>query len=317
MPPEQFGGRAVPASDLYGLGATLIYLVTGRDPADLPQIDLRIQFEQAANLSPALTSWLKWMTQPSLDKRLSSAQQARQALEKPQSILKDTASTIYVNAARPESTKIFLHKDANYLKISIPAMELQYGKANFWLSLIAFVIGLPFFLMGLLAILIPVLFLLVSLLTLNIGGLIGSLIFSFLFTPIVGFFFGILGFIAIYPLLDQLYHGTRSTRISIDKQEISLTYKFWIFRVTRTVKRQDIIELLVRAMSNPSAWKKRDIYTWFTSNTITLQGRKERFHIRKYPGLTEAELYWLADELSTWLNVPLTKACFQTITTTK
>ncbi|HBE34384.1 MAG TPA: serine/threonine protein kinase, partial [Cyanobacteria bacterium UBA11368] len=27
MPPEQFGGRAVPASDLYSLGATLIYLV--------------------------------------------------------------------------------------------------------------------------------------------------------------------------------------------------------------------------------------------------------------------------------------------------
>ncbi len=26
MPPEQFGGRAVPASDLYGLGATLIAL---------------------------------------------------------------------------------------------------------------------------------------------------------------------------------------------------------------------------------------------------------------------------------------------------
>ncbi|MGL5059665.1 MAG: serine/threonine protein kinase [Microcoleus sp.] len=29
MPPEQFGGRTVLASDLYSLGATLIYLVTG------------------------------------------------------------------------------------------------------------------------------------------------------------------------------------------------------------------------------------------------------------------------------------------------
>lgn len=37
MPPEQFGGRTVPASDLYSLGATLIYLVTGIQPADLPQ----------------------------------------------------------------------------------------------------------------------------------------------------------------------------------------------------------------------------------------------------------------------------------------
>lgn len=39
-PMEQFGGRAVPASDLYALGATLIHLLTGTAPADLPQRDL-------------------------------------------------------------------------------------------------------------------------------------------------------------------------------------------------------------------------------------------------------------------------------------
>ncbi|WP_445242518.1 serine/threonine protein kinase [Microcoleus vaginatus] len=44
MAPEQFGGRSVPASDLYGLGATLIYLVTGLHPTELSQQDLRIQF---------------------------------------------------------------------------------------------------------------------------------------------------------------------------------------------------------------------------------------------------------------------------------
>lgn len=76
MPPEQFGGRTVAASDLYSLGATLIYLVTGTHPADLPQKDFQIQFEQAANLSPALSDWLKWMTEPSLDRRLSSANEA-------------------------------------------------------------------------------------------------------------------------------------------------------------------------------------------------------------------------------------------------
>ncbi|MEO0684801.1 MAG: serine/threonine-protein kinase, partial [Cyanobacteria bacterium J06649_11] len=33
---EQFGDRTVPASDIYSLGATLIYLITGTHPADLP-----------------------------------------------------------------------------------------------------------------------------------------------------------------------------------------------------------------------------------------------------------------------------------------
>ena len=84
MPPEQFGGRAVPASDLYGLGATLIALITKQHPADLPQKDLQIEFEQFTQLSPAFTNWLKWMTHPSLERRPASVQIAKEVLEKPQ-----------------------------------------------------------------------------------------------------------------------------------------------------------------------------------------------------------------------------------------
>lgn len=83
MPPEQFGGRAVPASDLYSLGATLIALATRAHPADLPQKDMGIQFEQATHLSPAFADWLSQMTQPSLDRRFTSAASALQALEQP------------------------------------------------------------------------------------------------------------------------------------------------------------------------------------------------------------------------------------------
>ncbi|MCC3419060.1 MAG: serine/threonine protein kinase [Microcoleus sp. PH2017_01_SCD_O_A] len=86
MPPEQFGGRAVPASDLYGLGATLIALITKQHPADLPQQDLRIEFEQFTELSPGFSNWLKWMTHPSLERRPASVQIAKEVLEKPQQI---------------------------------------------------------------------------------------------------------------------------------------------------------------------------------------------------------------------------------------
>jgi serine/threonine protein kinase len=80
MPPEQYGGRAVSASDLYSLGATLIYLATGKHPADLPQKNLQIQFAQAVTLSPPLIDWLQWMTEPALEQRLSSSEDALTAL---------------------------------------------------------------------------------------------------------------------------------------------------------------------------------------------------------------------------------------------
>lgn len=83
MPPEQFGGRAVPASDLYSLGATLIALVTGAHPADLPQKDMRIEFEQACHLGSVFVDWLSLMTEPSLERRFTSAESALQALEQP------------------------------------------------------------------------------------------------------------------------------------------------------------------------------------------------------------------------------------------
>ncbi|MBD1996478.1 serine/threonine protein kinase [Leptolyngbya sp. FACHB-541] len=81
MPPEQFGGRALPASDLYGVGATAIALATRKHPADLPQKNLRIQFEPFAQLSPAFAVWLKQMTEPTLKGRFASAQVALAALK--------------------------------------------------------------------------------------------------------------------------------------------------------------------------------------------------------------------------------------------
>lgn len=76
MPMEQFGGQTVPASDFYSLGATLIYLITGRHPTELPQDDGRIAFEQVTNLSSELATWLQLMTEPSLKRRPKSAKSA-------------------------------------------------------------------------------------------------------------------------------------------------------------------------------------------------------------------------------------------------
>ena len=80
MSPEQLGGRAVKVSDLYGLGATLIAAMSGREPAELPRCGQRIDFEPVLALSPEFSQWLQQMIQPDFDRRFNSAQAALQAL---------------------------------------------------------------------------------------------------------------------------------------------------------------------------------------------------------------------------------------------
>lgn len=79
--PEQLWGRAVAASDLYGLGTTLLHLLTGTPPAELPQQNLRLQFRDRALLSPGFADWLDQLVDPSLERRFSTAREARQALQ--------------------------------------------------------------------------------------------------------------------------------------------------------------------------------------------------------------------------------------------
>jgi serine/threonine protein kinase len=122
MAPEQFGGRSVPASDLYGLGATLIYLVTGLHPTELSQQDLKIQFgDRAGHLHPHLIDWLEWMTEPSLNKRLSSAGEALRALKNPRQIHK-TPVTFH-----PAGSDIKLTKTSEFIEIIIPPQGVGFG----------------------------------------------------------------------------------------------------------------------------------------------------------------------------------------------
>ncbi|MGB3402109.1 MAG: serine/threonine-protein kinase [Microcoleaceae cyanobacterium] len=114
MPPEQFGGRAVPATDLYSLGATLIYLATGKHPADLPQEDLRIQFKPKHYLSPGFRDWLNWLIEPSLNHRIDSAKNAAKALEKI-----NHQNNFSPKLVKSESSYIKLNKTENSLEIII------------------------------------------------------------------------------------------------------------------------------------------------------------------------------------------------------
>jgi eukaryotic-like serine/threonine-protein kinase len=81
MPPEQFRGKAIPATDLYALGATVLFLLTGRSPADLPEVRFKINFRSSVNVSPNFANWLEKMIEPAIEDRCSTARQSMSLLQ--------------------------------------------------------------------------------------------------------------------------------------------------------------------------------------------------------------------------------------------
>jgi hypothetical protein len=88
MAPEQFRGQAVPATDLYSLGATLLFLLTRRSPAELPTDRLKLDFRSRIQVSDTFADWLECLLEPELSDRFSSAQVALAALRTNRSIAK-------------------------------------------------------------------------------------------------------------------------------------------------------------------------------------------------------------------------------------
>jgi serine/threonine protein kinase len=289
MPPEQFGSRTVPASDLYSLGATLIHLVTGIHPADLPQKDGRIQFEQAANLSPAFADWLRWMTQPSLDNRLTSAVEALQALEQPPQ--RDIAPIV---VSKPTGSKVSLTKDAHSLEILIPAKGLNSDTGLWSLIALLYMFTMP----GL------ILFIYTSGILPHLPQWLQliALLIIILLTP--ASFLG-----ALFKAISFLTHAFIRVRLRINQHKFFFTYEprspeINVNSVHKSVQglRQAIahLEYIKRPSTKGRRGKRK-------SRIIVWIGGTQTFTLGNYGRITEAELDWLAYELSDWLELPITR----------
>jgi hypothetical protein len=73
---EQFVGRATPRSDLYALAATLLFLLTHRNPADLPSTAMKPDFRSAAAVSAPLARVLDSWLEPDEEKRTLPVEEA-------------------------------------------------------------------------------------------------------------------------------------------------------------------------------------------------------------------------------------------------
>lgn len=93
MSPEQLRGNVVPASDLYSLGCTLIFLLTQKLPTDLPQKRMKLDFRSEVNLSTHFADWLDRILEPAVSDRFADASAAVTALKTKQHLLNRSSNT--------------------------------------------------------------------------------------------------------------------------------------------------------------------------------------------------------------------------------
>ena len=77
MPPEQNNGKPLFSSDLYALGKTAIYGLTGRSPVDWEEIETNemISWYEKTTISQQLSQIIRRMTSPKTSERYHSAQE--------------------------------------------------------------------------------------------------------------------------------------------------------------------------------------------------------------------------------------------------
>jgi hypothetical protein len=154
MAPEQVFGRADGRTDLYGLGATLVHLLSGRPPSDLPLQGLSLDLRAAVRVSEPLLCWLERMVAPDPEARFSSATAALAALE--------GRATAVASDAPPPGSGIVRRREGGARELTLPALgfasrhsaRAALAAAGCW-ALAALISGLvaqrgPAFLIGLL-----------------------------------------------------------------------------------------------------------------------------------------------------------------------
>lgn len=272
MPPEQFSGKASPASDLYGLGTTLIHLVTGQHPGDLPQKDLEIQFAQAApHITPHFSSWLRKMTQPILSQRFTSSDEALAVLQKPINKVSLPIQQSNFQLEKPFNSKITVNKNADFIEIIIPPTTNVGNKLS--------VIFVWYFISNLL--------ILITAAIVNIAFL-SSL-------------FPVINVLILFYILLISWFGRK--RLYISKRQISLCHDLFGMRryhpyssQTKNIMRLEKSCIYYNMSPQPCLiiWAGLTKYEIHTSNNNMFS-------------ISTLELDWIAQELSEWLGLPITK----------
>jgi eukaryotic-like serine/threonine-protein kinase len=122
MAPEQFRGQAFLSTDLYGLGTTLLFLLTRADPSNLPQKQLKINFRSTLKLPRNFADWLDRMLEPTVEQRFTTAAESLAVLQGLQKLPPPVANN---RPRKPKDSPIRLIADETTLTINIPAIKFR------------------------------------------------------------------------------------------------------------------------------------------------------------------------------------------------
>lgn len=296
-PPEQFSGRAIPTSDLYSLGATLIHLATGRHPADSVEHNVSSQSDQvnqATHLSPGLRRWLRRITELSPKRRFVSSREALQKLEALQS---ENESAI----DKPTSSKITLTKSAEELLIQVPPLSvrqkpdrpqlLEQARTSSLVPSFARSLPSPLF----------ILFLIL------LGAYYGVVLLIMFLLPIIGWALlagvSLCIFAAPFFLIGNYAKAQLRLVKGREQDSIVLSREFWgvKFHSISTVFQRNQVKLQHLPLKKIEQVSANQISNFSILPMLIIWIDTQEYRLTN---LTPLELDWLSQEIQDWLNLP-------------
>ncbi|MBE9041742.1 serine/threonine protein kinase [Oscillatoriales cyanobacterium LEGE 11467] len=262
MPPEQFRGKAFFGSDLYALGATLLFLFAHRSPDELPQKRMKIDFRDRIQMSPAFASWLEKMLEPAIEDRYHSAQEALGVLEN----LYDTPpplktmGTIYIPRPAhqpPKGSQLKIQRDDWYLVIQsrTKAKNTAYSSLIFLISWVGLIVVIALFLMFL----SPIFFLMIA--------------------------------ITCIPIFASAAPGNNHFNLFVNQSELKIEHPLWYKQTNVSIPIDRIQDIYLDVQTSFKGIKKINC-------AIKTSFDRHEFGY----GLTPVEKQWLVDEVSDFLT---------------
>ncbi|MGC9504580.1 serine/threonine protein kinase [Baaleninema sp.] len=153
MPPEQFRGKAFLASDVYALGATLLFLLSHRSPEELPRHRLKIDVQKAIQVSDDFARWLEKMVEPAIEDRYKSAREALDVLQGKRKLLRSPppSDPILPQRRQPKGSRIQVWQNDDRATVNVPAAGVApsnlplLGVTVVWNFVIGSTVAIAFF----------------------------------------------------------------------------------------------------------------------------------------------------------------------------